>query len=492
MPADSNMWEILFYCLIVSTLRDILSLLTTYWYYSLPTFVFYVLIKLREPIFGYLNPGRWLRRKKGPVFRVGRTDYGRPFELTLQQLNHHIHVLGESGFGKTVFLTHLIEQQIKAGLGFVLIDLKGEKELLDRVIARCHESNRQNDLKILCCDRPEISSTYNVLRHGNPTELKDKIIGAFEWTEPYYKKVAEETVLNLFKQPSKQKPDLRQIHQALERVSKTTSSAQKDLAGLKADLSLLVQSEFGGLLREDENGIDLFEAMQKNQIVVISLAGLQYSETSIRLGKMILQDLKTASAKVFREIPRPDRKPFTVFIDEFAEIASPQFTSFIRMARGSGVGIVMAHQEYADLDAISPNFRNQVMGNAATTVSFLQKNPQSAELIGLLAGTRKGKKVTEQVETGFFSEGPTGMKSVREVEEFLIHPNEIKNLRVGECVVISKYPKARIAKATVSAPTRPQQKRTKIPNEQHIKTQPTALIRQTHFDSEGRDLADCF
>ena len=37
---------------------------------------------------------------------------------------------------------------------------------------------------------------------------------------------------------------------------------------------------------------------------------------------------------------------------------------------------------------------------------------------------------------------PSGKKSRREVEEFLIHPNVIKSLRVGKCVVVKKYPKA--------------------------------------------------
>ena len=42
------------------------------------------------------------------------------------------------------------------------------------------------------------------------------------------------------------------------------------------------------------------------------------------------------------------------------------------------------------------------------------------------------------------------MGSVREVEEYLIHPNMIKELTRGECFMVSKYPYSRIAKVFVN------------------------------------------
>ena len=43
----------------------------------------------------------------------------------------------------------------------------------------------------------------------------------------------------------------------------------------------------------------------------------------------------------------------------------------------------------------------------------------------------------------WFFDVESGRGSRREVEEFLIHPNLIKNLPVGRCVCIKKYPHAR-------------------------------------------------
>ena len=55
-------------------------------------------------------------------------------------------------------------------------------------------------------------------------------------------------------------------------------------------------------------------------------------------------------------------------------------------------------------------------------------------------------------ETGgiFSYQEKTGIGSIREVEEYIIHPNLIKELERGECFMISKYPKTQIAKVFVN------------------------------------------
>ena len=47
---------------------------------------------------------------------------------------HHLHVLGPTGTGKTTLLAHLINQDIAAGHGVVVIEPKGD--LVDDVLAR--------------------------------------------------------------------------------------------------------------------------------------------------------------------------------------------------------------------------------------------------------------------------------------------------------------------------------------------------------------------
>ncbi len=418
---------------------------------------------------------------------ISVADDGTTFSPAL--LNHHVHVLGESGFGKSVFLMRLIQHHIKHGMGLVFIDLKADTDTVSQIVALCERHNRLGDLKLFDCSKPDLSSPYNVLLRGNPTEIKDKLVGSFTWESEYYKNAAQSFLLTVIKalvflrdhhKFSFSLEDIYQTTQAPEtlialQTELTTKNAPenlredvnhlahylrsrenfKELHGLRTQIKLLIDSEFGELLTSNKPGIDLFYDIQNHKIVYVLLDSQRYGESAKKLGKLILQDLKSASSRIIEEIPKDQRVPCAIIVDEFADLATEQFVGFLNRSRGSKLGIVVAHQEMSDLEALSPTMRDQVMGNTATTVSFLQKMPESAERLAAIAGTKKIKKATRQLnEQGFLSGGRqyTGMESEREVEEFIIHPNTFKTLKVGECVIIGKYPQAWSKKVRIPKP----------------------------------------
>jgi hypothetical protein len=63
------------------------------------------------------------------------------------------------------------------------------------------------------------------------------------------------------------------------------------------------------------------------------------------MGKLVLGDLKAASAKIDNEVKKQDRHPFTVVVDEFADLATNDFLSFLDRARSARIGVIMAHHE---------------------------------------------------------------------------------------------------------------------------------------------------
>ena len=107
------------------------------------------------------------------------------------------------------------------------------------------------------------------------------------------------------------------------------------------------------------------------------------------------------------------------------------------------MSVVVTHQELCDLQRVSPEFAGRLMGNTSTLYAFLQKRPESAEIISGMAGTKKVWKKTMQSDRMLFFDMPNGKSSIREVEEFNIHPNLVKSLGVGKCVCVKKYPRAR-------------------------------------------------
>ena len=225
-------------------------------------------------------------------------------------------------------------------------------------------------------------------------------------------------------------------------VSESLTS-YKALQGLRSQLEALVYSDIGHSAHREQDGIDLFEAIAKKKIVYVLLDSRTYGESARALGKLILQDLKAASARIDNEIQRSARTPFTVVVDEFSDLATEEFLGFLDRARSSKIGVVVAHQEIADLSRISPEFSHRLMNSTSTLFAFLQKVPQTSDLIASISGTKTTTKVTEQAKDNWlFGDEKTGMKSIREVDEFVIHPNTVRSLAVGECVMVTKYPKS--------------------------------------------------
>ena len=413
----------------------------------------------------------------GPIL-IGH-DKGKPNQrshLTEGQLNHHVHIVGASGFGKSVLLSHVVKNRIQSGSGLLFVDLKADFETIRQVVSVAKAAGRTDELFIFSCGNPEISSPYNVVASGTANQLKDRIMGALNWSEEFYKNEASSFLLKLLRglaavRDSKGTAfdlghilrcaeDPRQVSDIINDLPESENEIraqlggliahlgkpdnQRALQGLRSQLESLLYSDFGPLLKANDSGIDLFEAIRSQKIVYVLLDSRSYGESARALGKLILQDLKAASARVDNEIPRAERKPFTVVVDEFADMATEDFIGFLDRARSSKMGVVVAHQEIADLARISPEFSRRLMNATSTLYAFLQKLPDSSELIGGISGTRKTKEVTEQAKSNWlFGDEKTGMKSIKEVDEYIIHPNVIRSLGVGECVLVQKYPSSK-------------------------------------------------
>lgn len=399
----------------------------------------------------------------------------RKEELTEGQLNHHVHVVGASGYGKTVLISHIIKQRIQNGKGLLFVDLKADMDTLLKFSQYVVQADRANDLRIFSLTEKEMSLPYNLIQDGTATQLRDRVVNSLNWSEEYYKNQSSSFLLKLlillcWLRDNQQKgfhlgtildcasnvkklveignlipmteTKLKGYAQALKEFMDTKDNFNS-LSGLRAQLESIVLSDFGDLVATNDPGIKLFEAATSGKIIFIFLDTRRYSETAKAIGRFILQDLKSVSARVDAEVAKDDRKHFSVIVDEFADLAQEDFISFLDRARSSKMSVVVAHQEICDLQRISPEFTGRLMGNTSTLYAFLQKRPESAEMISGMAGTRSVWKHTMQTERFGFFNVESGGGSKREVEEFVIHPNLVKSLRVGKCVCIKKYPESR-------------------------------------------------
>ena len=222
--------------------------------------------------------------------------------------------------------------------------------------------------------------------------------------------------------------------------------------GLLSGLAGIVHSAGGKIITTatESGSFDLREAIDEQRVTYFLVNSLRLRESAGVFAKIVLQDLMRLIGERYSAPNSSTRKPVTLIINEFANFAMPQFVDFMDRARGAGVGIVIAHQSRADLRAISPEFQERIEANANTTIVSGVKSSEDADYYAGIIGTRTTKKETIQQEAALlFGHRDTGIRAVREAEEYILHPNAIKDLRQGQVLAITSTIERRWALAAV-------------------------------------------
>lgn len=422
--------------------------------------------------------GAVVRRKReagrGPpagAVALGTDAAGAPVVLTDQQLSAHALILGATGAGKSTTLLAVLAEHVRCGRPVVAIDMKGSPAFV-RALADAAASVGRS-FRVWTPDGP---GRWNPLTHGNPTELKDKLIASERFTEPHYQRAAEryvQTVLQLLEHVHPRQPPtleevanlmdprriaglLRDVPRMLaERVQDYLASLSPDqlsaIRGLGTRLALVTESQAGPFLAPGAGlqAIDLRQALSKGDVVLFSLNSARYGGLASQLGTLAIQDLVAATG---HRLVDPVREgPATVAIDEFSALRSDNVISLLARCRESGVSVLLATQELADLDRAAPGLRDQVLGSTAVKIIHRQDVPASARTVAQMTGTETVWEHTRHTTAHpVFGEHETGRGTRRQAERFLVDPNAISSLPPGQAVLITKVPRAAVRTVRVA------------------------------------------
>jgi conjugal transfer pilus assembly protein TraD len=415
------------------------------------------------------------KRARGATV-LGSDRNGTEILLGDDQLSAHGLIVGASGAGKSTTLLAILADHIRRGRPVVAIDMKGSQSFARALAGAAAAAGRP--LRIWTPDGP---SHWNPLQHGNATELKDKLIATERFTEPHYKRAAERYVQTVFRVLGQLHPDrpptLQEVVEAMEpkrlgallrrgpwpesaQVQDYLASLTPDqlsaIRGLGTRLAIVSESHTGrflALAAADESPIDVRRALDGDEVVLFSLNSSRYGQLSAQLGALAIQDLIAAVGHRFADTTG-EHPHATIAIDEFSALGGDQVLGLLARGRGAGASVLLATQELADLDRAGRGFRDQVLGNTAVKIVHRQDVPSSADTIAQMAGTEKRWEEVRQIGGLMYGGYPTGLGTRRQVEQFAIHPNEIKSLRTGEAVVLVKQPRAGHTTVNVSPPRR--------------------------------------
>ena len=426
---------------------------------------------------------------------IGVDEAARPVTLDTTAFRTHGVVIGPTGVGKTQALERIIYGFTGAPaardlhLPAVIVDMKADPDLAATLAAIAAQSGRQ--LHHVTVDAT--GSAYNPLAGLTADEMADALyetlfaadkslnmhyatlsrrllqqacrvcvdlaaarvarVGGGTWTIG----LADVTdLLNLDTLRSVTPYLSPAVAASLTRYLGDLEAANNegDVGDVRDRVAVIVDTAAGRAL--DASGFTMEQAIRAGDIVCMSLDAAGAPQTARTIGTLAVQDLCATFGRLARDgWGKTHMCP--VILDEFSALGTPRVADLYARARSAGGAVLLATQDLdADLEAVSPQFAASVRTNANVWLVLRQTRGEAADAIARDIGSRLAWKETLQIEDDWDALGgmhaASGVGSLREVDEFILHPNDIKSLPQGGAYLVVKVPSGTINAA--SADTR--------------------------------------
>lgn len=420
-------------------------------------------------------------------------DTGKPVIVEDDFLSRHGFVLGMSGVGKTVLGESMMLQQIMRGGGLMFMDGKLAYKNLQNIYAYCKWAGRLRDLFVLNPGDPRYSNTYNPILRGDPDEVAARILALIPSTEhdpgtDFYKQQANQGLTTLIAALQKAKLQysfmdltiLLMSPRALAELERITpegkertqlqlfleqyKSPDRNTGKLAIDIKKLKDTfggiggrmfvfgsgSFGTMMNTYNPELNLLDAITQNKIIYVMLPTMGKNIAASNFAKMLIGDLRTAIAHIQArpesEKPNP---PYLVFLDEANSYVTESFQTMFEQSREARVVLVPAAQTLSGFDAVDETLTEMVIGNCWTKIYFKigtqDSAERAAELIGTYRGALVGVSETNSESTSLnpmaitpeYNQGNAGGSNYteREEERYIVDPNVLKSLPIGEAIV---------------------------------------------------------
>jgi hypothetical protein len=355
----------------------------------------------------------------------------------------HSVIVGASGSGKSVLLDSLMFDDMRTGKPVIYIDPKADNESLERFIDLCRLNKREY---LVFSEHYEKDGkiSLNPVLEGSANHIADRVFKSFTWSEEFYANKSHQALKKSVKSLKSKNITISlqsiydEINLLCESRDKSIKVNRSEIEGLLTKIDNIVDSDFGDSLK-GPNAYSFTRLRDEGKCVYIGLSVLGYAETARAIGKLFLGDINYSVYNTYRNITPRNKvnlKPLGLYIDELSAIITDEFVEILNKCRGAKVEITSAFQTSSDINKISPDLCQQVFENSLNWFVMKQRMDESASLLSYAIGTNESVKKTVKIEDD--QEQNSG--SQRAVEELLVHPNVIKNLGVGQCVLFRQQP----------------------------------------------------
>ena len=447
-----------------------------------------------------LPVGRDVRGGYPALHAVGRKEE-QPLVLPWSELVGHVLIGGTTRSGKTRLLEVILSEAIRGPGTVIIIDPKGDAELLIRAASEAHRADRPfaffgpafpqasasfNPLG-MCQSTTELAARVQALMPGGggmskgdpffteyPLAVIEKI-GAAQaavgdrWTiaglnaastlvPPFedlvarylYQKVLgnknqDVPALDELKEEYAAKRAARQDHLA-DALLDDQEKPREHFVQVTANLVPAFRGVTGGkmdrLLSSSKPQLTWDGVVGERKIVYFAMSSLMYGEVANRIGRVILQDLIGFLGRRYAREDPAAMTPLTVLIDEFSNVAYPGFIDALNKGGGARANIMLAMQSLADPEAaMGKDGTQRVLDNLNTRVWFRLTDDATAKLavegLGMTSVSRED--ISHSLSFGGSAGTSAGSRGAMQyVDRSLVRPEWVTGLPRGEAFVRSR------------------------------------------------------
>jgi len=326
----------------------------------------------------------------------------------------HVYILGATGSGKTKLIESMIQQDIRVGRGFGLLDLHGDlsQNILKHLAFLLDNRDRAAFLEYLS-EKLILIEPFN--QQGvigfNPLEAKRappfsvavELMAIFKkvWQGSHWGPRMEELLRNLFLTLSENGLTLLEAPLLLTDSSFRDKMVQGLAPGEAREywlcrfnpLSESMKSVFREpvlnrisvfttdpavrlMIGQVKSTIDFRQIMDQGKWLIINLAKGHLRENIYLLGGLLIAKLKLAGLSRV-DMPEQDRNPFYLFIDEFQNVIGENFETILSESRKYGLSLTLSHQF---LDQLPRELRSAILGNVSTEIFFRLSHHDASQI----------------------------------------------------------------------------------------------------------------
>ena len=318
--------------------------------------------------------------------------------LAADDRRRHLYLIGKTGTGKTTLLLNMVEEDIKAGAGFCVVEPHGD--FIEDILSIIPKERAED---VILFDPGDIERPMGLnLLEFKTSDQRDfavnEMIAIFhklfppEITGPIFEHNMRNVMLTLMADPEDVgtiadiprmftdegyvRYRLRKVTDPIVRafwekeMAKTSDFHKSEALGYMVSKvgQFVENSLMRNIIGQKKSAFDIRQIMDEGKILLVNLSKGRVGEVnSSLLGLLIVSKIQMAALSRAEIKDESQRRDFHLYLDEFQNVTTDSIEIILSEARKYHLTLNIAHQFIAQLE---DNIRDAVFGNVGTMISY--------------------------------------------------------------------------------------------------------------------------